>query len=89
MGAWCRCCQGTRGAGCGWLSAITNSSLVDLRDRALLGLGMTGAFRRSELLALRREDVAQDPRGLRIHIPFSKGDQAGEGASVVVWMAVH
>jgi site-specific recombinase XerD len=64
--------------------AITGTSLVDLRDRALLSIGMMGAFRRSELVAIRIEDVTENPRGLMIHIPFSKGDQAGEGASVAI-----
>jgi integrase len=64
--------------------AITGTRLVDLRDRALLTIGMMGAFRRSELVAIRIEDVSEDPRGLMIHIPFSKGDQAGEGADVAI-----
>lgn len=64
--------------------AITGTGLVDLRDRALLSIGMMGAFRRSELVAIWVEHVSTDPRGLMIHVPFSKGDQAGEGASVAI-----
>jgi site-specific recombinase XerD len=64
--------------------AITGTNMVDLRDRALLSIGMMGAFRRSELVAIRYEDVTRDPRGLMIRIPFSKGDQAGEGADVAI-----
>ncbi len=64
--------------------AITGTGFVDLRDRALLSIGMMGAFRRSELVAIRIEDVAEDPRGLLIRVPFSKGDQMGEGASVAI-----
>lgn len=64
--------------------AITGTGMVDLRDRALLSIGMMGAFRRSELVAVRYEHVTQDPRGLKIAIPFSKGDQEGEGAVVAI-----
>jgi integrase len=63
---------------------ITGSALIDCRDRALLSLGMMGAFRRSELVGIEVGDVADDPRGLIVSIPFSKGDQEGRGQSVAV-----
>jgi integrase len=69
---------------------ITGSALIDYRDRALLSIGMMGAFRRSELVAIDIADVADDPRGLLVTIPFSKGDQEGKGRAsrssmVVAW----
>jgi len=63
---------------------ITGTSLQDYRDRALLSLGMMGAFRRSELVAIDVAHVSADPRGLIIHIPVSKGDQEGRGQSVAI-----
>jgi site-specific recombinase XerD len=63
---------------------ITGTSLQDYRDRALLSLGMMGAFRRSELVAIDVGHVSEDPRGLIIHIPVSKGDQEGRGQSVAI-----
>lgn len=63
---------------------ITGDTMLDLRDRALLTMGMMGAFRRSELVRIQVEDIAPHPRGLSISIPFSKGDQAGAGQSVAI-----
>ena len=55
--------------------SITGTSLQDYRDRALLSIGMMGAFRGSELAAINIGHVSEDPRGLMIHIPVLKGDQ--------------
>jgi integrase len=49
------------------------------RDRALLLFGFVGALRRSELVALRVEDVAVVPGGLRLRIRRGKTDQGGRG----------
>ena len=59
-------------------------TLRGLRDRALLLLGFAGAFRRSELVALHVEDLAETPDGLRVRIRRSKGDQEGLGQEVAV-----
>lgn len=66
------------------LRAIEGDSIRSIRDRALLALGMGGAFRRSELVAIRLSQVAEMPEGLRIHVPHAKGDQLGRGAEVVI-----
>lgn len=50
-----------------------------LRDRAALLLGFFGAFRRSELAALKWDDVKEDEKGLTIYIGKSKTDQEGKG----------
>jgi site-specific recombinase XerC len=57
------------------LQAITGDSLRDVRDRALLAIGMGGAFRRSELVAIDLAHVAQHRQGLEIHVPSAKTDQ--------------
>lgn len=49
-----------------------------IRDRLLLLLGFTGAFRRSELVALNVEDLSFKEGGLLIQIRRSKTNQAGE-----------
>ena len=66
------------------IRGITGDTMLDLRDRALLTMGMMGAFRRSELVRITVEDVTQHPRGLSVSIPFSKGDQTGAGQSVAI-----
>jgi integrase len=63
------------------LGAIPDT-LLGQRDRALLLLGFTGAFRRSELVALDREDVEESRDGLIVRIRRSKTDQEAEGRSV-------
>lgn len=52
------------------------------RDRAILLIGWTSAMRRSELAAMRVEDITFTDYGARILIPKSKTDQEGEGQYV-------
>jgi integrase len=54
-------------------------SLLGKRDRALLLVGFTGAFRRSELIGLNVEDLEEMRDGMVVHIRRSKTDQEGEG----------
>lgn len=56
--------------------------LRGLRDRALLLLGFAGAFRRSELVGLDRNDLETAPQGLVAHIRRSKTDQTSAGRRV-------
>jgi integrase len=60
------------------------STLAGKRDRAILALGFSGAFRRSELVGLNVEDLADDPDGLRVTIRRSKTDQEGRGQEVAI-----
>lgn len=60
------------------------TDLRGLRDRALLAIGFGGAFRRSELVALRVEDVLEAPEGLRVTVTRSKTDQEGAGQEIAV-----
>lgn len=59
-------------------------TLGGCRDRALLLLGFSGAFRRSELVAIRVEDLEFSARGVVVTIRKSKTDQEGKGRTVAV-----
>ena len=62
--------------------AHCDDSLIGRRDRALIAVGMAGAFRRSELIALTTDDLETTKEGLLITIRRSKGDQEGVGQVV-------
>ena len=66
------------------LRSITGEDLRAYRDRALLAIGMAGAMRRSELVAVTVGRVSEDGRGLLIRIPSSKTDQEGQGHTVAI-----
>jgi integrase len=53
-----------------------------LRDRAAVLMGFAGALRRSELLALQREDITIADEGAVLLVRKGKTDQAGKGARV-------
>jgi integrase len=59
-------------------------TLAGKRDRALLCLGLAGAFRRSELVALTVADLTEVPDGYRVLIRRSKTDQTGEGQEIAI-----
>jgi len=50
-----------------------------IRSRALLLIGFSGGFRRSELVAIDYEDIDFVIEGVKIFIKRSKTDQSGEG----------
>ena len=54
------------------------------RDKALLLIGFAGAFRRSELVGLRYEDMTQFDSGVELLLRRSKTDQIGEGRTVFI-----
>lgn len=68
------------------LEAIRTTDLpvAGARDRALILVGFVGAFRRSELAAMRVEDLVRHRRGYTIRIPRSKTDQTGVGREVEI-----
>ena len=66
------------------LRAIEGEDLRSVRDRAMLALGMAGAFRHSELVALRWADLARVPEGLRLTIRRGKTDQEGAGVTIAI-----
>ena len=57
-------------------------SLPGQRDRALLLLGFTGAFRRSELVGLDVKDIEVQRGGIALTIGRSKTDQEGQGRTL-------
>ena len=66
------------------LAQIDNSSVGGMRDHALLLLGFSGAFRRSELVALNLADLEFKEQGITISIRKSKTDQEAEGVTIAV-----
>jgi site-specific recombinase XerD len=78
------------GPGGGELLALCRTdTLIGTRDRALLTLGFAGAFRRSELVALEVEDLAECPDGLRVTIRRSKTDREGAGQQIAILRGVR
>jgi len=61
------------------INQIDCSTLPGLRNKTMMLLMFFGAFRISELLALRFEDIKIDSDGLVINIERSKTDQFGKG----------
>jgi integrase len=66
------------------LAVLSTSTLQGLRDRALLLVGFSGAFRRSELVALELRDIAFTTDGLEVTLRRSKTDQEGAGRLVAL-----
>ncbi len=64
--------------------ALCDTSPTGTRDRALLAVWYTGAFRRSELGALTLADLVWHDRGVIVHVRRSKGDQHGKGQMVAL-----
>ena len=61
-----------------WLKAQPES-LKKHRDLALVQTGFFGAFRRSELVNIKVEDLVWEPEGVIVRMARSKTDQQGEG----------
>lgn len=66
------------------LRGIVCDDLRSVRSRTVLVLGMAGAFRRSDLVALRYADPRCVPEGLRITTRRRKTDQVGAGATIAI-----
>jgi integrase len=64
------------------VASVCGGNLRGERDRALIMLGFAGAFRRSELVAIRAGDLTFGSHGLSVFLPRSKADQIGEGSLV-------
>lgn len=61
------------------IKSLEESQPTSFRDKIVLLLGFTGAFRRSELVSLNIEDLAFDDDGLLVELKRSKTDQYGDG----------
>lgn len=66
------------------LAHVPKDTLQGKRDRALLLLGFAGAFRRSELVAVKVEDLSFNAQGVDVFLARSKTDQEGQGQSVAI-----
>ena len=62
--------------------AVRVESLRATRERALLAIGMDGALRRLELVAIRMEHLRWQKAGVRILAPRPKGDRTAQGAEI-------
>ncbi len=70
--------------------AATPDRLLGLRDRALVLVGFSGAFRRSELASiLEVNDLDFTDHGLYIRMRRSKTDQEGQGRTVAMPTGEH
>jgi len=56
-----------------------NEIKTKLRNKALILIGFSGAFRRSELVSVELDDIDFVKEGVKIFIKKSKTDQSGEG----------
>ena len=61
------------------IDEITQSDKKKLRDKAIILLGFSGGFRRSELVNIEFDDVEFVSEGVKIFVKRSKTDQSGEG----------
>jgi site-specific recombinase XerD len=66
------------------LEEIDETTVKGKRDRALLLIGFLGALRRSEVVALNREDLSITRDGIILKIRRSKRDQEGVGHEVAI-----
>ena len=69
------------------INAIDQSNQSEkkkIRDKALILLGFSGGFRRSELVNINNDDVEFVNEGVKIFIKRSKTDQSGEGMTKAI-----
>ena len=69
------------------IKAIHQSSEKDnrkIRDKALVLIGFSGGFRRSELVDIEYEDIEFVSEGVKIYVKRSKTDQSGEGMTKAI-----
>ena len=69
------------------IKAIDQSKEKDrrkIRDKALILIGFSGGFRRSELVDIEFEDIEFVSEGVKIFVKRSKTDQSGEGMTKAI-----
>ncbi|GLX99599.1 hypothetical protein Hesp01_75490 [Herbidospora sp. NBRC 101105] len=71
------------------IDACDLTTVIGLRDRLLLVLGLALMGRRSELVALHRADVREVPDGLEVRIATSKTDKDSAGQIVAIPRGSH
>jgi integrase len=71
------------------VDGIDRTTIIGIRDAAMILLGYASALRRSELVALTLSDIEDMPAGIMLHIRRSKTDPEGHGAVVGVAHGQH
>ena len=69
------------------INAIHQSNEKDrrkIRDKALVLIGFSGGFRRSELVDIEYDDLEFVSEGVKIYVKRSKTDQSGEGMTKAI-----
>jgi len=69
------------------INAIDESkekNIRKIRDKALILIGFSGGFRRSELVDIEYEDIEFVEEGVKIFVKRSKTDQSGEGMTKAI-----
>ena len=69
------------------IEAIHQSSEKDnrkIRDKAIILIGFSGGFRRSELVDIEYDDLEFVSEGVKIYVKRSKTDQSGEGMTKAI-----
>ena len=69
------------------IEAIHHSNEKDnrkIRDKALVLIGFSGGFRRSELVDIEYQDLEFVSEGVKIYVKRSKTDQSGEGMTKAI-----
>jgi site-specific recombinase XerD len=69
------------------INAIDESkekNIRKIRDKALVLIGFSGGFRRSELVDIEYEDIEFVEEGVKIFVKRSKTDQSGEGLTKAI-----
>jgi len=61
------------------INESSENKFKKLRDKTLILIGFSGGFRRSELVAITRDDIEFVKEGVKIFVKKSKSDQSGEG----------
>jgi site-specific recombinase XerD len=61
------------------IEKLEKKKIRKARDKALILIGFSGGFRRSELVSIEIEDLEFTKEGIKIFIKRSKTDQSGEG----------
>ena len=66
------------------IDEINQPEIKKFRDKALILIGFSGGFRRSELVNLDFEDIEFVNEGVKIFVTRSKTDQSGEGMTKAI-----
>ncbi len=61
------------------IDQLNKSENKKIRDKAIILIGFSGGFRRSELVNIEYEDIEFVDQGVKIFVKRSKTDQSGEG----------